>query len=160
MPPAKKSAKEPKEPKVAHTGGKVDPDRARPVMDNARHMEKEKPVSRHMGVHPSHGDVRAHGGVVQHGKSVFEGGQVASSLPGSLGIIDPCTDAGHRMTQTIPGIISTTTESPINRQRMLGGIIESPMQRVGPAGPVHTAVGHDATSWNAGMRHLPGSPFR
>jgi len=160
MPPAKKHSKEAKESKVEHAGGKVDPDRMRPVLDNARHMEKEHSATKHMGIHPSHGDVRAHSGVVHHGKSMFEGGQVASSLPGALGIIDPCTDAGHRMTETIPGIISTTTESPINRQRMLGGIIESPMVRMAPAGPVHTAVGHDATAWNAGMRHIPGSPFR
>lgn len=154
---SKKSAKE---PKVAHAEGKVNPDMSRPVMDNVRHLDKEKQAKNTMGIHPSHGDVRAHGGVASHGKSVFEGGQVASSLPGALGIIDPCTDKGTNMTMTIPGIISTTTESPINRQRMLGGIIESPMQRVAPAGPVHTAVGHDATSWNAGMKHLPGSPFR
>lgn len=159
MPPAKKYPKEAKESKVELASGKVNPDRARPVLDNARHMEKEHSASKQMGVHPSHGDVRAHGGVVQHGKSTYEGGQVASSLPGALGIIDP-SDAGHRITETIPGIISTTTESPINRQRMLGGIIESPMVRVAPAGPVHTAMGHDATAWNAGMRHLPGSPFR
>lgn len=163
MAPAKKHSKEekaPKEQKVAHAGGKVNPDMSRPVMDNARHSDKEKPARNHMGIHPSHGDVRAHGGVATHGKSIFEGGQVASSLPGALGIIDPCTDKGTHMTMTIPGIISTTTESPINRQRMLGGIIESPMKRDAPAGPVHTAVGHDATAYNAGMKHIPGSPFR
>jgi hypothetical protein len=157
MAPSKKTAKE---PKVERAEGKVNPDMSRPVKDNVRHLEKEKPARNQMGIHPSHGDVRAHGGVSQAGKSVFEGGQVASSLPGALGIIDPCTDKGTNMTMTIPGIISTTTESPINRQRMLGGIIESPMKRDAPAGPVHTAMGYDATAYNAGMKHIPGSPFR
>ena len=146
---------------------KADPDMARPVLDNAKPMRKpaiakKNPVD--MGLHPSHQDSYARAGAVAHpGKSVSADAQQATSLPGKLGFIDPHapTPAKAARKEGIPGIIQTTTEGAQTRARMVGGIIESPMSDGKPAsGPMHAVMGHDATSWNAGMRHIPGSSFR
>ena len=145
--------------------GKADPDMARPVMDNARPMKrsavaKKTPVD--LGIHPSHQAVHSTQGVAHPGKSVSSGAQQASSLPGSLGVIDPHaeTRAKEKRHEGIPGIIQTTTEGAHTRARLVGGIIESPMaDGKPPSGPVHAVMGHDATAYNAGMRHIPGSSF-
>ena len=153
-------------PRHAATAAKVDPDMARPVMDNARPMKKpavakKTPVD--MGLHPSHHDTRHRAGAVAHpGKEVSSDAQQASSLPGSLGVIDPhsATSPRDKVRHGIPGIISTTTEGAQTRARLVGGIIESPMSDgKAPSGPVHAVMGHDATAYNAGMKHIPGSPF-
>ena len=145
----------------------ADPDMSRPVQDNARPMKKsaiakKNPVD--VGIHPSHQDSHHRAGAVMHsGKHVSSGEQTASSLPGSLGVIDPHGMASpkDKTRHGIPGIISTTTEGPQTRARLVGGIIESPMSDgKAPSGPVHSVMGHDATAWNAGMKHIPGSSFR
>ena len=61
----------------------------------------------------------------------------------------------------IPGIISSTSLGPEQRQRMVSGIIESPMGGVmDKSGAVHAILGHDATAYNAGMVHIRGSHFK
>ena len=144
---------------------KADPDMARPVMDNTRPMKKSavaKKTPVEMGIHPSHHNVHATMGVGHPGKGVSSGAQQASSLLGSLGVIDPHgeTKPKDKRREGIPGIIQTTTEGAQTRARLVGGIIESPMaDGKPPSGPVHAVMGHDATAYNAGMRHLPGSSF-
>jgi hypothetical protein len=89
--------------------------------------------------------------------------QQAASLPGMMGFIDPhsATTPKDKVRHGIPGIISTTTEGSQTRARLVGGIIESPMSDgLAPSGPVHAVQGHDATAYNAGMKHIPGSSFR
>jgi len=149
----------------AATQAKADPDMARPVMDNARPMKKSavaKKTPVDLGIHPSHQAVHATAGVAHPGKGVSSDAQQATSVPGSLGIIDPHaeTHARDKRREGIPGIIQTTTEGAQTRARLVGGIIESPMaDGKAPSGPVHAVMGHDATAYNAGMRHLPGSSF-
>ena len=153
-------------PRHAATEAKVNPDMARPVMDNARPMKrsaiaKKTPVD--FGIHPSHDAVHATRGVSHAGKGVSADAQQATSVPGALGIIDPhsATSPKDKRLEGIPGIIQTTTEGPQTRARLVGGIIESPMADGKPAsGPVHAVSGHDATAYNAGMKHIPGSSFK
>lgn len=145
--------------------GKADPDMARPVMDNARPMKKSAVAKKgiDLGIHPSHHAVHSTHGVAHPGKGVSSDAQQASSLPGSLGIIDPHaeTRAKEKRHEGIPGIIHTTTEGAHTRARLVGGIIESPMaDGKAPSGPVHAVMGHDATAYNAGMKHIPGSSFK
>jgi hypothetical protein len=144
---------------------KADPDMSRPVMDNARPMKKSavaKKTPVDMGIHPSHQNVHATSGVAHPGKSVSSGPQQASSLPGKLGLIDPSVPSTPKDKSSggIPGIIRTTTEGAQTRARLVGGIIESPMSGAHASGPVHAVMGHDATAWNAGMKHIPGSHFK
>lgn len=145
---------------------KADPDMARPAMDNARPMKKpaiakKNPVD--VGVHPSHHDSYARAGAVAHpGKGVSSDAQQATSLPGRLGCIDPHapTPAKAARKEGIPGIIQTTTEGAQTRARLVGGIIESPMaDGKAASGAVHAVQGHDSTAYNAGFRHIAGSPF-
>ena len=85
----------------------------------------------------------------------------ATSMQGSLGIIENTMSGGNRNRPVgIPGIISSTSLGPEQRQRLVAGIIESPMEGRGPSGPVHAVMGHDATAYNEGMVHLRGSPFK
>ena len=61
----------------------------------------------------------------------------------------------------IPGIITSTTTGNEVRQRLMLGVIESPAGIKHSAdGPLHKALGHDATAWNSGMAHISGSHFR
>lgn len=142
-----------------------DVDAARPVMDNAKHMHKAKSTKTRshidMGIHPSHQDVHHGKGVAHPGKSVSSGPQQASSLPGSLHILDPHGPSHAKgKAEGIPGIIRTTTEGAATRARLVGGIIESPMGGGKDAsGPVHSVKGHDSTAYNAGFSHIAGSPF-
>jgi hypothetical protein len=162
---AKNEMEEHKKAPKSIAGSKVaDPDYNRPVMDNVPGYSRARMASKSVvdasGIHPSHGNIQhAKGGVAHPGKSVSSGMQQATALPAALGIINP-----HEMTKPrhmgIPGIIETTTEGAMTRARLVGGIIESPMSDGRAAsGPVHDVMGHDATAYNAGMRHLPGSPF-
>jgi len=87
-------------------------------------------------------------------------GPQASSLPAMMGIIDPMT-AGRPQHPGIPGLIHSTTLGPEQRQRLVAGIIETPMGAASQAsGPVHKVAGHDATAYADGMVHIAGSPFR
>jgi len=84
----------------------------------------------------------------------------ASSLMGSLGIISS-PSGGRDREMGIPGIITSTSLGPEQRQRLVAGIIESPMGGAGHAqGPVHKVMGHDATAYNEGMIHIRGSHFK
>lgn len=83
----------------------------------------------------------------------------ASSMPGSMGIIaDPM--GGRKAPMGIPGIISSTSLGPEQRQRLVSGIIESPMDGHAAGGAVHTVQGRDATAYNEGMIHIRGSHFK
>lgn len=153
-------------PRCPVSANKADPDMARPVMDNARAMKKSavaKKTPVDMGIHPSRQDSYARSGAVSNpGKSVSSDAQQATSLPGKLGVIDPHapTPSKAARKEGIPGIIQTTTEGAQTRARLVGGIIDSPMSNGKPAsGPVHAVQGHDATAYNAGFRHIAGSPF-
>ena len=168
MPRVPKEEKHKAEKKVSQHGSKMaDPDMNRPVMDNIVGYKKPKIAGKSrvdIGIHPSHHDVRHHAGGVEHpGKGVSSGMQQAASLPGMMGFIDPhsATTAKDKVRHGIPGIISTTTEGAQTRARLVGGIIESPMSDgMAASGPVHKVMGHDATAYEAGMKHIPGSPFR
>lgn len=83
----------------------------------------------------------------------------ATSLQGSLGIIEhPSKGRDHNL--GIPGIISSTSLGPEQRQRLVAGIIESPMEGGSMnSGAVHAVLGHDSTAYNAGMVHIRGSSF-
>jgi hypothetical protein len=159
-------APETKKKASQHGSPMADPDHSRPVMDNAKGYTKSKMSGKssvNMGIHPSHHDSKHRPGAVMHsGKDVSSGAQQASSLPGSLSIIDPhgMTSPKDKTKDGIPGIIATTTEGAQTRARLVGGIIESPMSDgKAPSGPVHAVMGHDATAYNAGMKHIAGSSF-
>jgi len=112
----------------------------------------------HQAPHPTRGG----GGMISaHGAHAAHHGQAppASSLPGSLGIIaNP--SGGRPGNMGIPGIISSTSLGPEQRQRLVSGIIESAMDGHAVSGPVHAVQGHDATAYNEGMVHLRGSHFK
>jgi hypothetical protein len=86
----------------------------------------------------------------------------ATSLQGSLGIIENAMGGDRHRKVGIPGIISSTSLGPEQRQRLVAGIIESPMEGQHPrdAGAVHAVLGHDSTAYNEGMIHLRGSQFK
>ena len=113
-------------------------------------------------IHMAPAPHRGSGGMISaHGAHAASRGQAppASSLPGSLGVIgDPMGGGKERM--GIPGIISSTSLGPIQRQRLVSGIIENPMEGHAAAGPVHSVQGHDATAYNEGMVHIRGSHFK
>ena len=113
----------------------------------------------HMAPHP-----KAPGGgmISAHGAKAARKGQAppASSLNGSLGIIEH-PSGGRDREMGIPGIITSTSLGPEQRQRMVSGIIESPMGgEMDKTGAVHAILGHDATAYNAGMVHIRGSHFK
>lgn len=85
----------------------------------------------------------------------------ATSLQGSLGIIEyPSGGRGDRHVG-IPGIISSTSLGPEQRQRLVAGIIESPMEADSKnSGAVHAVMGHDSTAYSEGMVHIRGSSFK
>ena len=97
-----------------------------------------------------------------HGAHAASHGQAppATSIVGSMSIIEsPRKGKDHNL--GIPGIISSTSLGPEQRQRLVGGIIESPIH--GPesaSGPVHAIMGHDSTAYNEGMVHIRGSHFK
>ena len=150
-------------PPRKHTG-----ELPRPVEDNVVHADMKK---HRAGKHPQGAVSRIEKGLShkQPGKhELLKSGPVhvakhegpqASSLPGMMGIIDPMS-AGRPQHPGIPGLVNSTTMGPEVRQRLVSGIIESTMGGGrAPEGPVHKVAGHDATAYNAGMRHIPGSPF-
>ena len=72
--------------------------------------------------------------------------------------MDP--SAGKVRPMGIPGIISSTSLGPEQRQRMVAGILTNPgSEGRHPTGAVHEVSGHDATAYNQGMAHIAGSPF-
>jgi hypothetical protein len=134
----------------------VNLDRAGAVNDNAAALRKRASQGgkKHGGM--AHG---AGQGVPQQGKPSHQ--QEATSMPGSMGILDLAHHEGHKKHAGIPGILHTTTEGPSVRHKLLSGILDlSAEHGRKPDGPVHSVTGHDATARNAGMRPIPGSPFR
>lgn len=111
----------------------------------------------HLAPHPlgHSGKIEAH-----DAKAAYHGqAPPASSLPGSLGIIMH-PSAGKPRPMGIPGILSSTSLGPEQRQRMVAGILTSPgMEGHAQDDAVHEVSGHDATAYNAGMVHIRGSPF-
>ena len=104
-----------------------------------------------------------HGGSVsaQHSGLAARKGQAppATGLMGSLNIIEsPRKGKDHNL--GIPGIISSTSLGPMQRSRLVSGIIETPMAGQAASGPVRNIMGHDATAYNEGMVHLRGSHFK
>lgn len=95
-----------------------------------------------------------------HGQAARRGqAPPATSMVGSMHIIEsPRKGKDHNL--GIPGIISSTSLGPMQRQRLVSGIIESPMSGNAADGPVHKIMGHDATAYNEGMIHLRGSHFK
>jgi hypothetical protein len=90
-------------------------------------------------------------------------GPQASSLPGTMGVIQNVSTGGNRdRARGVPGIVNSTTLGPEVRQRLQSGIIASLMggQGRGAEGPVSAAAGTDATAYNSGMVHLAGSQYR
>lgn len=84
----------------------------------------------------------------------------ATSMMGTMGIIETPM-AGREREMGIPGIITSTSLGPEQRQRLVGGIIESPMgASTEGTGPVHKILGHDATAYNEGMIHISGSHYK
>ena len=101
------------------------------------------------------------GGMIKGGIAAARNGQAppATSVQGSLGIIEsPSNRREYNM--GIPGLITSTSLGPEQRQRIVSGIIESPMQGENAQGPVSSVMGHDATAYNAGMVHIRGSHFK
>lgn len=111
-------------------------------------------------------DEREHRGhdefISAHGARAAHHGQApsATTLTGMMGIIEkPSEGRDHNL--GIPGILSSTSLGPHERQRIVSGIIENTMSRdAHEEGPVHAVTGHDSTAYNAGMVHIPGSRFR
>lgn len=99
-----------------------------------------------------------------HGAKAAHHGQAptATSLQGSLGIIENAMGGDRHRKVGIPGIISSTSLGPEQRQRLVAGIIETPMTGGHPrdSGAVHAVMGHDSTAYNEGMIHLRGSQFK
>lgn len=110
----------------------------------------------HQAPHPkSKGSSMApHGRAAAHGQAPG-----ATSLPGSMGIIEH-PSAGRDRSLGIPGLIGSTSLGPMQRQRLVSGIIESPMEGKAEGGAVHSIMGHDSTAYNEGMVHIRGSHFK
>lgn len=133
----------------------VDLDRAGPVNDNRPDLASRASQG---GSKKNKKD----GYVVPAGKDVPAGRShvpQATSLPGSLGIIENAGARGGDRKQGIPGILSTTSLGADTRTRLLSGIIDMSAKMPAESGPVHAVTGHDATAMNAGMRPLPGAPI-
>jgi len=127
---------------------------------SVRHHSASAPMTgMHNAPHPKSGT----GGMIsgEGAKSSVKGqAPPATSLRGSMGIIENVR-AGKDHNMGIPGIISSTSLGPEQRQRLVGGIIESPMSgSMAAEGPVSKVMGHDATAYNEGMIHIRGSHFK
>jgi hypothetical protein len=139
-----------REPEGMHPDMKAHAPRKHP------HRSTEEALS-HVAPHPPghSGKISAQGAMAAvHGQA-----PPASSLPGQLGIITN-PSAGKPRTMGIPGIISSTSLGPEQRNRMVAGILTNPGSEGRSAtGAVHAVEGHDATAYNSGMAHIRGSPF-
>lgn len=136
----------------------VNLDRAGPVNDNAAALKKR--ASQH--------DAKRKGGMA-HGagkgvpkEGVPSRGPVATSLPGSLGILDLAQHHGAKHHgSSVAGILNaTTTGNDMRNFKLLSGILDMADHGRKADGPLHSVTGNDATARNAGYRPIPGSPFR
>lgn len=134
----------------------VNLDRAGPVNDNSASLRKR--ASQHAG---KHAGGMAHGagkGVPNEHKASRQ--PEATSMPGSMNILDLAHHHKGDINHGIPGIIRTTTTGADIRSKLVSGILDMADHGRKADGPVHSVTGHDATARNAGMRPIPGSPFR
>jgi len=82
----------------------------------------------------------------------------ATSMLGSMNIINDAGGHGSGRAHGIPGIITTTSLGPEQRTRLISGIIDlADGGHHEMEGPLHSVMGHDATAMNAGMRPIPGA---
>ena len=131
-------------------------DRAGPVNDNRVGLAKRaKQGGEKKGGGIAHG---AGKGVPNEGRASRQ--PVATSLPGELHILDLAREHGKDVNRGIEGIIRTTTTGSDIRHKLVSGILDLADAGRKGDGPVHAVTGHDATARNAGMRPIPGSPFR
>lgn len=131
----------------------VDLDRAGPVNDNRTDLQQRASQG---GSKKNKKD----GYVVPAGKDVPAGKchvPQATSLPGSMGIIENAGARHGDRKQGIPGILTTTSLGADTRTRLISGIIDLSQHKPAEDGPVHMVTGHDATAMNAGMRPIPGA---
>ena len=132
------------------------PERHFPYGGGKSAQSRGESALRKVAHHPEeHHFMSGHGGkAASHGQA-----PPATSLQGSLGIIERPA-AGKVRPMGIPGILSSTSLGPEQRQRLVSGIIESGMGGVSASGPVHSILGHDSTAYSEGMVHLRGSQFK
>lgn len=130
----------------------VNLDRAGPVNDNAASLKKR--ATQKGG--KKDGVVHGAGKAVPK-ENVASRGPVATSLPGSLGILDLAHHMKNDLKHGIPGIITTTSTGNDVRNKLLSGIIDLCEHGRKADGPIHSVLGHDATAMNAGMRPIPGA---
>lgn len=127
---------------------------------SVRHHSASAPMS---GMHNAPHPKTAGGNMISGGgaKSAVHGqAPPATGLMGSMGIIENVRN-GKDHNMGIPGIISSTSLGPDQRNRLVGGIIETMVQSGHPKeGPVSTVQGRDATAYNEGMVHIRGSHFK
>ena len=134
----------------------VNLDRAGPVNDNAAALKKRASQSGGKKGGMAHGKGQ---GVPQQGKPSMA--PEATSLPGSLGILDLAHHHGSKHHATIGGILNnTTTGNDLRNFKLLSGVLDLCDHGRKGDGPLHNVSGHDATARNAGYRPIPGSPFR
>lgn len=139
---------------MSHHG--VNLDRAGPVNDNAAALKKRA----------TQGDKKQKGGIAHGaGQGVPHQGKpshqpVATSMLGSLHVLDLAHHHRADVNRGVEGIIRTTTTGPEVRHRLLSGILDLHDDKGRHSdGPLHSVSGHDATARNAGMRPIPGSPY-
>jgi hypothetical protein len=126
---------------------------------SVRHHSASAPMS---GIHNSPHPKTGGGNMISGGgarSAVHGNAPPATGLMGSMGIIENVRNGKDR-NMGIPGIISSTSLGPDQRNRLVGGIIETMIQSGHPKeGPISTVQGHDATAYNEGMVHIRGSHF-
>lgn len=133
----------------------VNLDRAGAVNDNRAALKNRASQGGKKASGMAHG---AGKGVPQQGRPSHQ--QEATSLPGHLGILDLAHHTQGDKHRGIPGILHTTSEGVHIRHKLVSGILDLCDHGRKADGAVHQVTGHDATARNAGMRPLPGSPFR
>ena len=170
--PRKSSSRALREPEYASSStsvpfnpaGDMHPDMARhrkygSRADSKSAIRKTNEAISRVAPHPvGRGGLKGSGGAkaAHHGQAPS-----ATSLQGSLGIIENAMGGDRHRSVGIPGIISSTSLGPEQRQRLVAGIIESPMEGSNKnSGAVHSVMGHDATAYNEGMVHIRGSQFK
>lgn len=132
----------------------VNLDRAGPVNDNAPALAKR--AKQGEGKKSKDGVVHGAGKAVPK-ESVASHAPVATSMLGSMSILDLAHHIKGDMNHGIPGIIRTTTTGNEMRSRLMSGIIDLQDKGRKGDGPLHMVSGHDATAMNAGMRPIPGA---
>lgn len=161
MPHLSRERKHEKRTGRSHSAREEAPEGMHPEMKRhaslRRHPHESTEVAlHHLAPHPvGHSErIEGHIGASRAGQA-----PPATSLPGQLGVITN-PSGGKPRPMGIPGIITSTSLGPEQRQRMVAGILMNPgMEGRNSSGAVHEVMGHDATAYNEGMVHIRGSPF-